>query len=138
MGNDGRMYKVMTTASGVHRWTHVPGGRCVTAVDNGGRPFRVHLSTRSGPGTAEVFVRSKDNDFYKYWKSPRSYISIQTSALADWVVITLLLQRRLEPEPEPEPPRRAGRAALARVDAAAPPAASPAADPPQVGMHDTV
>lgn len=72
-GNDGRMYKVLITAAGVHRWTPVSngsrGGRVVTVVDNGGRPFRVHLTSVSGPGTAEVDVRDKEEDLYKHWQA---------------------------------------------------------------------
>lgn len=39
------------------------------AVDNGGRPFRVHLTSVSGPGTAEVDVRDEEDDLYRYWRS---------------------------------------------------------------------
>lgn len=39
------------------------------AVDNGGRPFRVHLTSVSGPGTAEVAVRDREDDLYTHWRS---------------------------------------------------------------------
>lgn len=99
MGNDGQIYTIAVTKSGVHRWTRVstkpgakqppktntlvqtslsPGqgkGRVVTAVDNGGSPFKVRLSNLSKPGRADVYVQrdptGDDENPYTYllWKS---------------------------------------------------------------------
>lgn len=81
-GNDGRMYQVMITVSGVHRWTPVRSRHCsrekrgmsgtvrvVTTVDNGGKPFQVHLTSVVGPGTAHVYVWNETTNVYEYWKS---------------------------------------------------------------------
>lgn len=72
-GNDGRMYYVAVTAAGVHRWQLVRerererAMRTVAVVDNGGRPFKVRLSSVSGKGCAEVLVKSEST--YKLWRS---------------------------------------------------------------------
>ena len=75
-GNDGTIYVVVVTRTGVRRWQRVDAkpkpatvqrnpsaarpAKTVYVVDNGGTPFIVHLSGLKGPGVADVRVIPED------------------------------------------------------------------------------
>lgn len=90
-GNDGNMYVVTATKSGIHRWVRAAKAmsfavkRTVYIVDNGGIPFVVQLSDDAGPGVARVLrmkrsvlvgedevtrddVRNRTGELYEHWR----------------------------------------------------------------------
>lgn len=75
-GNDGNMWEVKTTKTGVKRWTKVkeikkPKGKSYLIHDNGGRPFQVIISGK------RVYVyrvpkKLSDEEFDKWWDGKKS------------------------------------------------------------------
>jgi len=55
-GNDGHTYVVKSYANQSQRWIKVPFTYSVSIVFNGAIPYKVHLTSLSGKGTAHVYV----------------------------------------------------------------------------------